>query len=275
MTYLEIKDITFQYNPKHKPAIQSTTLEFSLGEQVAIIGENGAGKTTLAKLIIGMLNPQKGSIRIDGKSTAKLSIADIAEQIGYVFQNPNVMLFTNTIEKELELSLLRFNFTKEEKQKKINEILEFFNLTKYKTTHPRLLSRGEKQKLALAAVLIQEPKTIILDEPFSGIDRSQKSLLMDYIHELKAQGKLVIIVSHDLDSIIEETDRIIALHEGKIAYDMPTLDFFNDKKRLHEIGLVETKMLKMFFNLRKNGLPKDILRKKDLVSFLKTKLKGS
>ena len=223
--------------------------------------------------MIGMLKPQNGSISIEGKSIAKLSIADIAEQIGYVFQNPNVMLFTNTVKQELELSLLRFDFAKEEKQKKINKILDFFNLTKYENTHPRLLSRGEKQKLALAAVLIQEPETIILDEPFSGIDRSQKSMLMKYIRELKAQGKLVIIVSHDLDSIIEETDRIIALHKGKIAYDMPTLTFFQDKKRLLEIGLVETKMLKMLFNLRKKGLPKDILRKKDLISFLKNKIK--
>ncbi len=274
MTYLEIKDISFQYNPKYEPAIWNTTLAFSQGEQVAIIGENGAGKTTLAKLMIGMLKPQKGSINIEGKTIAKLSIADIAEQIGYVFQNPNVMLFTNTVKQELELSLLRFDFTKEEKQKKIDEVLDFFNLTKYENTHPRLLSRGEKQKLALAAVLIQEPKIIILDEPFSGIDRLQKSTLLNYIRELKVQGKLVIIVSHDLDSIIEETDRIIALHKGKIAYDMPTLAFFQDKKRLLEIGLVETKMLKMLFNLRKNGLPKDILRKKDLISFLKNKIKG-
>lgn len=274
MIYLEIKDITYHYNLKLKPAIQNTTLEFSQGEQIAIVGENGAGKTTLAKLIIGMLKPQTGSISIEGKSIAKLSIADIAEQIGYVFQNPNVMLFTNTVENELELSLLRFNLTKEEKQKKIDGILEFFNLTKYKTTHPRLLSRGEKQKLALAAVLIQEPKTIILDEPFSGIDRSQRSMLMEYLRELKSQGKLVIIVSHDLDSIIEETDRIIALHNGKIAYDMPTLDFFKDKKRLLEIGLVETKMLKMIFNLRKNGLPKKILRRKELISYIKSKTKA-
>ena len=274
MTYLKIKDITYHYNPKHKPAILNTTLELSLGEQVAIIGENGAGKTTLAKLIIGMLKPQTGTISIEGKSIASLSVADIAEQIGYVFQNPNLMLFTNTVEKELDLSLLRFNFTKEEKQEKIDKILEFFKLTKYKTTHPRLLSRGEKQKLALAAVLIQEPKTIILDEPFSGIDRTQKGMLMNYIRELKAQGKLVIIVSHDLDSIIEETDRIIALHQGMIAYDMPTLDFFNDNKKLYEIGLVETKMLKMIFNLRKNGLPKEILRRKEIISYFKTKIKG-
>lgn len=273
MTYLEIKDVVFQYNPKHKPAIQETTLALSKGEQVAIIGENGAGKTTLAKLLIGMLKPQKGSISVDGKLITKLSIADIAEEIGYVFQNPNVMLFTNTVKQELELSLLRFNYSKEEKEKKIDDILEFFSLTKYKTTHPRLLSRGEKQKLALAAVLIQEPATIILDEPFSGIDRSQKFLLMEYIRELKAQGKLVIIISHDLDSIIEETDRIIAMHKGKIVYDMPTLDFFKDKKRLLEIGLIETKMLKMILNLRKNGLPKEILRRNELISFLKTKIK--
>ncbi len=274
MTYLEIKDVTYHYNPKHKPAILNTTLELSLGEQVAIIGENGAGKTTLTKLIIGMLKPQTGTISIEGKSIASLSVADIAEQIGYVFQNPNFMLFTNTVEKELELSLLRFNFTKEEKQEKIDKILEFFTLTEYKTTHPRLLSRGEKQKLALAAVLIQEPKTIILDEPFSGIDRTQKSKLMNYIRELKAQGKLVIIVSHDLDSIIEETDRIIALHQGMIAYDMPTLDFFNDNKKLYEIGLVETKMLKMIFNLRKNGLSKEILRRKEIISFFKARING-
>ena len=268
MKYIELKNLSFYYK-KGKALFENISLTFNLGELVAIIGRNGAGKTTLVKLIIGMLKVKEGSILVNGSSIENKSIADIATKVGFVFQNPNQMLFTNTVEKELELSLMRFDLAKEEKQTKVNNILNFFEMEELRLMHPRNLSRGEKQKLALATVLVQEPEAIILDEPFSGIDMTQRLLIIKYLIELKNQGKLVILISHNLDLILETADRIIALKDGYIAYNMKTKEFFMKNSYLEDIGLLETDYLAMLQKLKKSGLPSDIIRKNDLVNYYK------
>ncbi|MGC9778622.1 MAG: ABC transporter ATP-binding protein [Candidatus Heimdallarchaeota archaeon] len=272
MSYIELSNLSFYYR-KGKALFDNISLTFNLGEQVGIIGRNGAGKTTLVKLLIGMLKPQKGTISIEGSSIKNKSIADVATKVGFVFQNPNQMLFTNTVEKELELSLMRFELSKEVKQSQVNKILDFFDMDELRTMHPRNLSRGEKQKLALATVLVQEPQAIILDEPFSGIDMTQRLLIVKYLNELKKQGKLIILVSHNLDLILETTDKIIALKEGKVAYNMSIVQFFQNSEHLKEIGLIQTDYLSMLKSLKKFGLPNEILKKDDLLNFYKESLK--
>ncbi len=270
ITYIDISGLTFEYI-KDSPLFKDISISFKLGEQVAIIGRNGSGKTTFAKLINGMLKPKKGSITISGESTKNKSIADIATKIGFVFQNPNQMLFTNSVEKELALSLFRFKLDKNEHEKRIKNMLKFFNLEQYRETHPRSLSRGEKQKLALATVLIQEPETIILDEPFSGIDFNQREKLIEYIRILSEDGKLVILITHNIDSIIENCSRVIALAQGQILYDLPVSDFLQDDSKLTKIGLESTTYLKLLFQLRNFGLPKEILMKNDLIEYVTQK----
>ena len=272
MTCIELTDIGFSYIAGRKGIFSNLSLKFNPSEQVAIIGRNGSGKTTLAKLIIGMLKPSTGHINFDGKLIEKKSIAEIAEKVGYVFQNPNIMLFTNSVENELLLSLQRFNFTKNVKEEKINSMLDFFDIAKYRKIHPRLLSRGEKQKLALATVLIQDPDAIILDEPFSGIDMAQKIIIREFIGKLKDQKKLVIIITHDLDSVLEESNRVIALSSGKIVFDGKKTDFFKDSKNLHKAGLTETYMLKMLYSLQQDGLPETILQRKEVIGFFSKRI---
>ena len=272
-SYIEITNLSFSYTTNRPPVLDDISISIDMGEQIAIIGQNGIGKTTFAKLIIGMLKPDQGTIKINGESIHKKSIARIAQKIGYVFQNPNTMLFTRSVHKELELSMKKFNYCKEETSSKINEMLEFFELGNFANTHPRFLSRGEKQKLALATVLIQEPQIIILDEPFSGIDHCQRKIILDYIKKFKSQGRSVLIISHDLNSIVEISERIIALFKGKIAYDLPTSDFFKTKDKLNEIGLHETEMLSFIYELHEKGLPNSIFNRTKLIKYFNEKLR--
>jgi len=266
MNYIDVSELSFEYT-KNSPLFSDISISFKLGEQIAIIGKNGSGKTTIVKLLNGMLKPKKGNITVSGESILNKSIADIATKIGFVFQNPNQMLFTNSVEKELSLSLFRLKLEKDEHEKRIDEMLKFFDLEKYRETHPRNLSRGEKQKLALATVLILEPEAIILDEPFSGIDFNQREKLIEYIRILGENGKLVILITHNIDSIIENCSRVIALDEGQIIYDLPVSDFLKDDAKLTKIGLEPTNYLKMIFQLRKFGLPQNILMKNELIDF--------
>ena len=205
-----------------------------------------------------------------GENIKKKSIAEIARKVGFVFQNPNQMLFTNSVERELALSLKRFRMSKDEKEQKISWMLDFFALENLRKSHPRLLSRGEKQKLVLATVLIQEPKAVILDEPFSGIDMTQRVALREYIETLKEQGKLIILITHDIAALLESCERIVALSKnGTAVFDGPALELLSASKRFREIGLEETPLLKMLNSLRSFGLPKGVLKKEDLISFLK------
>jgi energy-coupling factor transport system ATP-binding protein len=268
MDFIEITELSFSYNQKAGKVIDSLSLTFSLGERIAIIGRNGAGKTTLAKLIIGMLHSQQGKIVINGKDSSKQTIATIAQQIGYVFQNPTKMLFSSSVEKELELSLQRFTLTKEEKQERIQNTLDFFNLTALQNSHPRLLSRGEKQKLALATVLIQNPKAIILDEPYSGIDLKQRGNLEEFLKKLHSQGKLIITITHDLDSVLSYYPRMIALKDGQLQYDGSPKRFFLDRTAIENIGLQNSALMAFFYSLHEKGLPKTILKKEELIEYL-------
>ena len=267
MNFISISNLSFSYS-KNYPLFENLNLSFMRGEQIAIIGRNGAGKTTLVKLILGMLKPINGQIIIDEESIKNKSVAEIASKVGFVFQNPNIMLFTNSIEKELELSLMRFKLSKEEINQRITNILEFFNMTSYRKYNPRNLSRGEKQKIAIATVLIQEPQAIILDEPFSGIDVTQQLQIANYLAELKKQNKLIILISHNLDMLFEKSSRIIALKNGKIISDSAIEKFLEDMNNLTEVGLKKTSFLEMIDNLRKNNLPTNVYTKNDLIDYI-------
>jgi len=267
MKYIRLDRITFSYG-KRIPLFQDFSLSFSLGEQVAIVGRNGSGKTTLVKLILGMLRPQQGVIFINNEPITRKSIAEIATQVGFVFQNPNLMLFSNSVEKELALSLQRFKLSKEEERERIDETLAFFDLTKYRSTNPRSLSRGEKQKVALATVLIQNPKAIILDEPFSGIDMTQKLMILQYTQKLQQQGKLIILITHTLDLLPDACTRIVALENGRLVHDLPLEAFFADLTHLQSIGLELTEYLSFLQALREKGFPVNIIKKEAVRAFL-------
>lgn len=272
MGYIELKNVSFGYSKKTQ-LFTNLSLSFNLGEQIAIIGRNGAGKTTLVKLIIGILNPLHGSIEISNENIRKKSIADIATKIGFVFQNPNQMLFANTVEKELELSLQKFDFSTEIKKQKITTILEFLDMISFKDSNPRILSRGEKQKIAIATVLIQEPDAIILDEPFSGIDMTQRLVIANYLNELHKQGKLIILITHNLDFVAKYCSRIIGLKNGQLIFDTSTINFFTNQDNLIKLNLEQTNYLSLIYSLRKYGLPPEIIRSQELVNYFK-KLHG-
>ncbi len=267
MSFISLSHIFFNYS-KNNPLFENLNLSFDKGEQIAIIGRNGVGKTTLVKLILGMLKPLKGQITIDGENTSNKSIAEIAAKVGFVFQNPNVMLFTNSVEKELELSLLRFKLSKIEITQRVNNSLKFFKLEEFNESNPRTLSRGEKQKLALATVLIQEPQALILDEPFSGIDVKQQLVIANYLSVLQKQGKLIIIISHNLDLLFESCSRVIALKNGSIAFDSSIKKFLENMQNLSAIGLEKSPFMDLIDDLRQKNLPPEIYTKRGLIDYI-------
>lgn len=198
--------------------IQDISLEIQAGDFVAIIGENGAGKSTITKLISGLYKPTAGTVFINGKDTKKTRAREMAQNIAYLFQNPDKQICQKTVREELLFGLDVLNVDDSEKEKRLNHILQLFNIDP--DAAPFSLSRGQRQMLTFASVLIMQPPILILDEPTTGLDYKECILMMSLVKELNEQGTTVIMVSHDMEVVSDFAKSIFVLNKGtKLAFD--------------------------------------------------------
>lgn len=187
------------------------------GEIVGLLGVNGAGKSTLLKSLVGLLKPKSGDIVIEGKSILGKKVADLAQTIGYVPQNPNSVLFAETLRLEVQFTLRNHGRTGDDA-----EFLTRLGLGEYLDHYPRDLSGGERQRAALAAMLAAEPPIIVLDEPTRGLDYVQKQRLATLIRDWSAQRKTILIATHDVEWIAGLATRATVLERGRIIADGDT-----------------------------------------------------
>ncbi|MFH0860742.1 MAG: energy-coupling factor transporter ATPase [Candidatus Altiarchaeota archaeon] len=211
---IEVDGLSYSYNGVE--ALSDVNLRVSEGEFVAVMGYNGSGKTTLAKNLMGLLKPLKGSVIVCGKDTLKYDIDVIARHIGFVTQNPNDYLFSDTVLEELKFTLRNFNLDYDPE-----EILERVGISHLSGHYPRDLSGGERQRVALASVLVAKPDVILLDEPTRGVDHASKMGLMELLKNLRDEGHTVIVLTHDVETIAGYADRVIILEGGSVAADGP------------------------------------------------------
>ncbi|MHA1754602.1 MAG: energy-coupling factor ABC transporter ATP-binding protein, partial [Candidatus Odinarchaeia archaeon] len=214
---IEIINLTYIY-PTGEKALRNISLKIDDGEIIAIMGPNGAGKTTLVKHLNGLLQPTEGVVLVNGLNTKTHSIAELSRIVGLVFQNADHQLFSESVEKEIEFTLKNLGFENELKNR-LNKTLEKFDLLKYKDKSPFSLSGGERKRVALASILCADPDIIVLDEPTTGQDAIQKRNLIKLIEELKSENKTIIIVTHDVEFVVDLNPRLIVLSEGQIIAD--------------------------------------------------------
>jgi energy-coupling factor transport system ATP-binding protein len=215
---LEIKNLNFHYD-KEKPILKKISLSAFAGEFISIIGRNGSGKTTLIKQLNGLLRSNRGTVKILGEDITNQSIAQISKNVGFIFQNPALQFYHDTLLEEIEFVYDNFHMSASEKHEQIDTVLTQFQLQEYIDTYPKYLSRGEQQRAALASILIRKPKILVLDEPTHGMDNLQKINFFSLLQTYCKEGNLVIMVSHDIESIAQFSDRIIFLSEGEIVVD--------------------------------------------------------
>jgi len=212
-TLVELKNVWFTY-PGGREALRNVSCRIEQKEFVVILGENAAGKSTLLKHMAGLLKPGRGSISVMGRDTGKTPLAELARYVGYLSQNPNDCLFQDTVEEELLFTLKNFGLSD---FGRIEYLLEKLNLSHYRTANPRDLSSGERQRVALAAVLAAGPQLLLLDEPTRGIDYRLKNELGDMLSELREEGVTIIMVTHDIEFAAEYADRVILMFDGRIV----------------------------------------------------------
>jgi len=245
--------------PIGEEVLRGIDLEIGDSEFVAIMGENGAGKTTLIKHFNGLLKPSKGKVLIDNVDTKKRSVASIAKDVGLVFQNPDHQLFCETVKDEVAFSLRNFGYDAETIDRRTKSILETLDLSQYTESSPFTLSGGERKRVALASVLVWNPKHVILDEPTIGQDYQQKDRLRNFILQLVAQRKTVVIVTHDVEFVAECKPRIILLSKGRVAADGPASRILTNETLLNECSLTRPQISNLMNSLKDLGLSQDII----------------
>ena len=255
---IEVENAHFKY-PSGVEALKGVTLTIKDGEFVAIMGQNGAGKTTLVKHFNGLLKPSTGKVRVDNTETTKASVASLSKTVGFVFQNPDNQLFSETVEEEIAFALKNFGFAEETIEKQITWALNLLSLTQYRKTSPFMLSGGERKRVALASVLAWDPQMLILDEPTIGQDHEQKEKLRQFIVQLQTQGKTVVIVTHDVEFVAECNPRVILMREGKIVADGEGKQILTNAEVLRQSSIVLPQIAQIFVHLTSLGLAKDVI----------------
>src|SRR3972149_6208307 len=253
-----VKGISFTY-PGNVQALRNVSLTVKDGEFVAIMGQNGAGKTTLVKHFNGLLKPTSGKVRLDEVETTKTSVATLARTVGFVFQNPDHQLFSETVEEEIAFALKNFGYQAEAIENRVTWAVNLLGLSQYRKTSPFMLSGGERKRVALASVLAWDPKILILDEPTIGQDHRQKENLRQFIMQMQTQGKTIVIVTHDVEFVAECNPRVVLMREGKIVADGEGRKILTDPQVLEQSSIVLPQVAQIFKQLTPLGLPKNII----------------
>jgi len=269
---ISVENVSYHYGGSSSNVLSEVNLKIEDGEFVAIMGENGAGKTTLVKTFNGLLKPQTGRVIIDNADATQKSVAQLSREVGLIFQNPDHQLFAETVSEELAFSMRNFGFNDEVIKKRVTNILTALDLEQYADTSPFVLSGGERKRVALAAILVWDPKHIIMDEPTIGQDYLQKDRLRNFIIQLTSQGKTVVIVTHDVEFVAECKPNIVLLSHGKLLAKDTATRILTDDKLLEKTSLIKPQIAELMKQLPECGQTPDIIEAYQARRFLLPKL---
>lgn len=246
---IECDSVRFGYGKtKDAELIHGISLSIEDGEFVALTGENGAGKSTFSKLLAGILKPSDGKICVNGIDTKKAKNSMLAKTTGFLFQNPDRQLCTYTVRDEITFGQKALKTgTEEEISKRTEKIIERFGFNPDEA--PFSLSRGQRQRLALASIIAVEPKVMILDEPTTGLDYKECMEIMSAVKELNQNGTTVIMVCHDMELVLDFARRMIVLADGKIEADGKTLEIMRRKEILQKTCLLSPQIIQIALEL--------------------------
>ena len=237
---LKVEGLSVSYGDS--PAIIED-LSFSLkkGERLAIVGKNGAGKSTLAKALCGFV-PSQGKLTYKGQDISQDSIAERSERIGFVLQNPNQMISQTMIFDEVALGLRLRGIEEAEVEERVHEVLKTCGLYSFRKWPISALSFGQKKRVTIASILVLKPEIIILDEPTAGQDYKTYTDIMNFLDSLQKQGHTIVMITHDMQLMLEYSDRCLVVVEGKIIADDKPVTILNQKDLLESANLKQTSL---------------------------------
>jgi energy-coupling factor transport system ATP-binding protein len=229
-TILEVEGLSFQYDKrKNVKTLEDVSFQVNKGEWVAVIGHNGCGKSTLAQLLVGLLSPDNGEMKIAGQKLREESKWMLRENIGIVFQNPENQFIGTTVQDDIAFGLENINMPYEEMKLRVDKALEMVEMSTYRLHDPSQLSGGQKQRVAIAGVLALKPSVLVLDEAFVMLDPKSRRELLSILQVLKSSEDIAIIsITHDMEEAAK-ADRIMVMSKGKMVKEgSPQEIFYNE-----------------------------------------------
>ena len=236
---VEVQELSFRYPQTSADVLKDISFQIKRGEVVAIMGANGSGKTTLLLHLIALLRPSAGQILIKGQDTRRCKSRHLAGQVGIVFQNPDLLLQAATVADEVAFGPKNFRLSRQQVEERLQEILPMFDLETLKMEAPYALSRGQRQRTAVAASFSLYPDLLLLDEPTTGQDYYHLQQLMQILHDtMRTQDKTVIFCTHDVHLTLEYANRILLLRRGELIFDGTPNAAFANPERLEQASLI-------------------------------------
>jgi energy-coupling factor transport system ATP-binding protein len=229
---IELDAVSFAYQPD-KPVLQALSLMIPRGQFVALTGDNGAGKTTLARHLIGLLRPTDGCVSVLGENTSGKNIGQLARQVGFVFQNPEVQIFHPTVREEVAFGPRNLGVD----QANVDHILERFALLDVADHPPAVLSFSLRRMVALASIAAMNTPVLVLDEPTVGLDAQGTRRVMDWLGQRHQAGDTIVLVTHDMELAAAHAERVLVLHGGRIIADGTPASIFSQTGMMEQAGL--------------------------------------
>lgn len=257
---IEVSQLDYIY-PDGTPALFDINLSIGEQEFIAFIGQNGSGKTTLSKCLNGLLKPTSGSVVVEGIDTqAKGVIKQLVTKVGYVFQNPDHQLFIDSVTKEIAYGPRNIGLPEDEVQRRVQEAAAVAGIgPDHFATHPFFLTKGLRQRVAIASILALKPHTIIVDEPTTGQDMPQSIEVMNFLQRLwQEEGHTIIIITHEMSIVAQYAQRVVVLGQGRILLDGATREVFAQPEVLKQT-FVEPPQITRLAQALDSRLPPDIL----------------
>lgn len=264
-TIIKFDNVSFAYELEDERivnAVNDFSLEVPEGQFLAVLGHNGCGKSTVAKLINGILVPNKGKVTVEGMDTSdEEKTVDIRKTVGMVFQNPDNQIVATIVEDDVAFGPENLGVEPSEIRKAVDSALKAVGMYEFRKREPHRLSGGQKQRVAIAGVIAMNTKCIVMDEPTAMLDPQGRKEVMDTVMKLNREfGITVILITHYMDEAVK-ADRVIVMDGGRIAMDGTPKEVFRNVERMKKLGLDVPQATELAYRLRKKGfkLPEDIL----------------
>lgn len=275
---IRIQHLSYTYAAKQaaslrRPALLNVSLEIARGSCAALIGVTGSGKSTLVQHINGLLQPERGSVLVDGIEVGApgADLVKLRQRVGMLFQFPEAQLFERTVFADVAFGPQRLNLARAEVRTRVIEALDMVGLPyrDYARRSPFELSGGQRRRVALAGVLAMRPAILVLDEPGVGLDAEGKIDFYRYIHEMRRKGITVVLVSHDMDEVAALADRLFVLHQGCLVMQGTPREIFARPEALRAFGLAPPPLSSLLMHLRRRGLevPDELATVDEVVQF--------
>jgi energy-coupling factor transport system ATP-binding protein len=248
-TALAFNGVSFGYGDGY--ALTDISFEIKEGEFIALLGENGAGKSTVCGLCNGLLKPTRGRVTVCGRDTAKHKTSVISREVGFLFQNPDRQLCRNSVRDEIRFGLEYVTADEAERELRVNETLETFSLDGERD--PFGMSRGERQRTALASVIARRPKLLVLDEPTTGLDYKECVTAMAAVSRLNEAGTTIFMISHDMEVAADFARRALVLSKGRLIGDGSVRDVMRNADIMKEASLLPAQIPALAMALAGSG----------------------